>query len=103
VLSGDYLYVPLEQGILNCYHAKTGQRQYQQRLEGKFTASPVAGDGKIYLTNEEGLTFVIKAGPTFEVLARNALDEYCLASPAIAGHELFIRTEHHLYCIGTGR
>jgi outer membrane protein assembly factor BamB len=73
--------------------------QYQQRLDGKFWASSVAGDGKVFVTNEEGVTYVIKAGPQFELLAKNALEEYTLASPAIAGGELFLRTEKHLYCI----
>jgi outer membrane protein assembly factor BamB len=100
LLYGEYLYVHDEQGILACYDARTGKRQYRERLEGKFTASAAAGDGKLYVTNEDGTTFVIQAGPKFAVLARNALEEYTLASPAIAGKELFLRTEHHLYCIG---
>jgi outer membrane protein assembly factor BamB len=105
LLAGDYLYVHDEQGFLACYDARTGKRQYRERLEGKFTASAAAGDGKLYVTNEDGVTFVIQAGPKFAVLAQNALDEYTLASPAIAGKEMFLRTEHHLYCIGaaTGR
>jgi outer membrane protein assembly factor BamB len=99
VLYGDYLYVHTEVGILSCYHAPTGKLQYRERLAGKFYASAAAGDGKVYVTNEDGTTFVVRAGPRFELLARNALGEYCLASPAFAGGELFLRTEHHLYCI----
>src|SRR5262249_4309744 len=97
---GDYLYVHNEQGVLACYEAKSGKLQYKERLEGKFLASSAAGDGKVFITNEAGMTFVIRAGPKFEVLARNALDEYSVASPAICGGALFLRTEHHLYCIG---
>ena len=82
--------------------ARTGEVRYRQRLEGKFTASAVAGDGKVYVTNEDGTTFVLRAGPKFELLSRNELKEYTLASPAIAGGRLFLRTEHHLYCIGRG-
>jgi outer membrane protein assembly factor BamB len=100
LLYGDYLYLNNEQGVLSCYQARTGQLQYRERLDGKFTGSPVAGDGKVYFTNEAGTTWVVKAGPTFAVLARNALGEYCLASPAIAGGSLFIRTEEHLFCVG---
>jgi outer membrane protein assembly factor BamB len=93
---GDYLYVHTEQGLLSCYQATTGKLQYRERLEGKFIASSVAGDGKVYFTNEDGTTFVVKAGPRFELLARNALEEYTLASPAIAGGDLLLRTEKHL-------
>jgi outer membrane protein assembly factor BamB len=100
VLSGDFLYVPDERGIITCYEAATGTLRYRERLGGKFTASPVAGDGKVYCTNEAGTTFVLKAGPHFEVLARNELREDCLASAAVSGGQLFLRTEHHLFCIG---
>ena len=99
LLYGDFLYVHNEQGILSCYEAKTGKLQYRERLDGKFSASPVAGDGKLYVTSEAGITFVIRAGPKFEVVARNSLDEYSVASPAIAGGALFLRTEKHLYCV----
>jgi outer membrane protein assembly factor BamB len=99
LLNGDYLYVHDEHGFLSCYEARTGKRQYRERLRGKFTASAVGGAGKVYVTNEDGVTYVLKAGPKFTVLARNPLGEECLASPAIAGGELFVRTEHHLYCI----
>jgi outer membrane protein assembly factor BamB len=100
VLYGDFLYVVTEVGVLSCFEAKTGKRQYRERLAGKFTASPVAGDGKVYMTNEEGTTFVVKAGGRFELLARNALKEYCLASAALVDGRILLRTEKHLYCIG---
>lgn len=100
VLYGDYLYVHNEPGILTCREARTGKEVYRQRLAGKFTASSVAGDGRLYLTNEDGVTYVIKAGPKFELLAQNDLSETCLASPAISHGRLFIRTERHLYCVG---
>ena len=100
MLLGD-LYTVTEQGILSCYDAATGKVLYRERLDGKFTASPVAGDGKVYCTNEAGTTFVIKAGPKFEVLAFATLSDGLLASPAIAGKDIFIRTERLLYCIRT--
>jgi outer membrane protein assembly factor BamB len=100
VLYGEYLYLPTEKGILSCYQARSGKLAYQQRLDGRFYASPVAGDGKVYLTNDAGMTFVVKAGPAYELLARNALQEYSLASPAISQGHIFLRTEHRLYCIG---
>src|SRR5262249_31320014 len=101
LLLGDSLYVHTEQGVLTCYEAATGKVQYRERLEGEFTASAVAGDGNVYLTNEDGDTFVIRAGPKFELLARNSLQGYTLASPAIAGKDLFLRTERSLFCIRT--
>jgi hypothetical protein len=99
LVSGDHLYLHTEDGFLSCYEARTGKRLYQERLGGKFIASPVAGDGKVYLTNEEGTTLVLKAGPKFEVLSRNRLEEYTLASPAISQQEIYLRTEKHLYAI----
>lgn len=82
---GDEVYVQNEQGLLTCYDAQTGRQHDHQRLGGKFTASAVAADGRICLTNEDGLTTVFAAGPRFERLAENKLGERCLASPAIAG------------------
>ena len=85
-----------------CLDAKTGQEIYgQQRIKsGTYSASPVLADDKIYITNEDGLTTVIKAGPKFELLAENALNDYCLSSPAISDGQMFIRTAGHLFCIG---
>jgi hypothetical protein len=60
----------------------------------------VLGDGKIYVTNEEGLTSVIKSGPVFEVLAENDLEDYTLSSPAISSGQIFIRTTKFLYSVG---
>jgi outer membrane protein assembly factor BamB len=99
LLHGDYLYVHNELGILTCFEAKTGKAQYRERLEGKFTSSGVAGDGKVYLFNEAGAGFVIRTGPRFELLAKNALSEYTVASPAIAHGCLFVRTQKHLWCV----
>ena len=68
-------------------------------VEG-LSPSPVAADGKIYITNEDGLTTVIAAGPKFEILAENPLNDYCLSSPAISDGNIFIRTGQYLYRIG---
>jgi outer membrane protein assembly factor BamB len=99
VLYGEYLYVLNETGIVRCYQATTGKLEYQQRVEGKYFASPVAGDGKVFVTNDGGTTFVLRAGPHFELLSRNSLDDFCLASPALSDGEILIRTERYLYCI----
>jgi outer membrane protein assembly factor BamB len=102
VTDGKYFYVVNDKGIMWCLDAKTGKEIYsQQRIKpGIYSGSPVLADGKIYVTNEEGLTTVVKAGPTFEVLAENALNDYCLSSPAISEGQIFIRTASNLYCIG---
>ena len=102
VVYQDRLYVHNEAGVLTCYQAADGRLAYRRRLEGKFTASSVAGDGKVFLTNEEGTTYVVRAGAEFGLLATNCLAEYTLASPAISGGRLFLRTEQHLYCIAPG-
>jgi outer membrane protein assembly factor BamB len=98
---GEELFVHNEQGVIACYDAQTGREQYRQRLDGRFTASAVAAEGNIYLTNEDGVTFVFTAGPRFELVARNDLGERCLASPAISNGSLLIRTEKHLFCVAS--
>lgn len=103
LLYRNRLYVHEEQGILRCFSAETGDVIYRQRLDGKFRASGVAGDGKIYLTDNEGTTHVIAAGDEFRLLAENALGEECLASPAISAKCLFLRTRFHVHCIGPPR
>jgi len=102
VVYGDYLYVCSMQGIIACYNAKTGERLYQQRLGegGAYTASPVAADGKVYFTSEDGDVFVVKAGPKYELLATNPIGEVCMASPALSDGMIFVRAEHHVFAIG---
>jgi outer membrane protein assembly factor BamB len=102
VTDGKYFYIVNDKGIVYCLDAKTGKEVYgQQRLKpGTYSASPVLADGKIYVTSEDGLTSVFKAGPAFEILAENALNEYCLSSIAVSDGQLFLRTATALYCIG---
>lgn len=105
IIYGDYFYVCRMNGILLCYDAKTGEEIYKQRVGGMnsaFTASPVAADGKLYLAGEFGDVHIIKAGPEYELMATNSLNESCLASPAISGKLLFVRTIGHLFAIGKG-
>jgi outer membrane protein assembly factor BamB len=87
-------------GVLTVTDAKTGERVHQERLGGVYSASPVAADGKIYLLSEDGETIVLAAGRTPRVLARNRLMARQLASPAISGGRLFIRSDEQLYAIG---
>ena len=72
----------------------------QQRVEGVFSASPVAADGKVYFVSENGETIVMQAGRTPTVLARNDLGERAIASPAISNGQIFIRTDDHVFAIG---
>jgi hypothetical protein len=74
---------------------------WQEKRLGPFSASPLYADGKIYLLNEQGVGYVVKAGKQYELLAKNDLKEHSLASYAAADGALFIRTEEHLYRIET--
>lgn len=105
IVYGDYLYTCANNGTLTCYNAKTGEQIYRERLAGRgsgyaFTASPVAADGKLYFTSEDGEIFVIKAGPAYELLAANSMGEVCMATPAISEGMIFIRGQQHVYGIG---
>jgi outer membrane protein assembly factor BamB len=102
VTDGTHVYVINDRGIMWCLDPKTGREIYgRQRLApGTYSGSPVLADGKIYITNEDGMTSVVKAGPAFELLASNDFDDYTLSSPAVSEGQIFIRTQKHLYCIG---
>ena len=100
------LYTLTEKGIFSRYDPATGERVYRSRIDREaraFTASPWAYDGKIFALSEEGATFVIRAGEEFELLGVNPLDEFALASPAIVGDRLLIRTQSRLYSIRRAR
>jgi outer membrane protein assembly factor BamB len=99
---GDYLYSATNNGVLKCYSARTGARQYEHRLgEGTtaFSASPVAGAGQIYFTSEEGDVFVVRAGPRFELLSHNRMGESCLATPALSEGKLYFKTRHQVVAV----
>ncbi len=103
ILYGDYLYLTTDRGILTCLDAKTGELKYEGGrvpIPATFTASPVAFEGKILLTSEDGETFIVKAGPKHEILGTNSIGEPVYASPAIADGNIFIRGEKNLYAIG---
>lgn len=103
ILYGDYLYLTTDRGILTCLDSRTGEVKYEGGrvpVPATFTASPIAFEGKILMTSEDGDTFVIKAGPKHEILATNSVNEPVYASPAVADGNIFIRGEKTLYCIG---
>jgi outer membrane protein assembly factor BamB len=102
VVDGKYYYSINDRGIMYCLDAKTGAPVYgAKRIKpGTYSASPILADGKIYITNEDGLTSVVKAGPQFEVLAENDVNDYCLSTISVSEGQLFLRTAQALYAIG---
>jgi outer membrane protein assembly factor BamB len=99
LLVGDELYLVNDRGIATCLDAKTGKRHWQNRLGGDFSASPLFADGRIYYLDENAKTTVIAPGLEFKVLATNSLDGRSLASLAVWGKSIFLRTDTHLYRI----
>ncbi|HWG42630.1 MAG TPA: PQQ-binding-like beta-propeller repeat protein [Gemmataceae bacterium] len=100
LLVGEELYFVSDSGQASCLDARTGQVHWQERLGGNYSASPLFAGGKLYFQSEEGAGVVVQASKEFKLLARNALNERSLASPAAADGALFLRTEKHLYRIG---
>ncbi len=101
VYQGTY-YTLLDRGLMLAHDARTGSEIYgRKRLRpgSGFTASPWAYNGNVFVLSEDGDTYVIKAGPEFEIVATNPLDEMTLATPAVAGGKLLIRTQSKLYCL----
>jgi outer membrane protein assembly factor BamB len=98
-----HLFMVKNGGIVTCLDAKTGQQVNQDRVPGSagYYGSPVVGDGKIYLVSQRGEISVISAEPHWRVLSRAKLDEDVMATPAIAGGRIYIRSNEHLYCFGT--
>jgi outer membrane protein assembly factor BamB len=94
------LYMASDVGVISAVDASNGRRVWQQRIEGVFSASPVAADGKVYFVSENGETLVLKAGRSPELLARNGLGVRGVASPAIAGSQIFLRGDNEIFCIG---
>jgi len=100
---GNYLYACSDGGILGCYDAWTGEELYRERVgDGTtgFSGSPVAAEGKLYLTGESGEIFVVRAGRDFEILGRNDMGETCMATPALSEGVLFVRARHHVFAVG---
>ncbi len=91
------------QGVLNCADGATGRPLWSRRLEGTYSASPLAADGKIYLINEEGVTTLFQAGTETQILAVNSLPDTFLANPVAAGNALYFRSDKYLYCIANPR
>jgi outer membrane protein assembly factor BamB len=99
----DYLYVLRNEGILTCYGLATGEVQYVDRIPHQgsgFSSSPVASDGRIYLSSEDGDIFTVRAGSRFELLGVNSIGQPLMATPAISSGMMFVRAEQDLFAIG---
>ncbi|HEY7497744.1 MAG TPA: PQQ-binding-like beta-propeller repeat protein, partial [Vicinamibacterales bacterium] len=104
LIYGGILYVLGNAGLFDAYDLETGEEIYRQRIEhggSGFSASPVAADGKIYLSSEDGDIFVVRSGRTFELLAKNPMGEPLMATPALVGRTMFVRGQKHLFAIGS--
>jgi outer membrane protein assembly factor BamB len=99
---GDLVYLAADHGVVTAVDRSSGERVWRERTGGIFSASPVAGDGKLYLASETGATFVYAAGREPRLLARNQVDGRLVASPAIAGGRIYLRTDDRLLSIGGG-
>jgi len=92
VLVGEQLYFVSDNGVATSLNAKTGEEIWRKRLGGNFSASPLYADGRLYFLSEECVTTVIAPGPAFEAIATNRLEGRCLASPAVSGKAIYLRT-----------
>ena len=100
LLIGDDLYMVADNGIVSCVDAKSGTIHWQDRVSKGTSASPLYADGKIYIQDELGVGYVLQPGHELKLLATNNLADKSLASYAVSGKHLLIRTQHFLYCIG---
>lgn len=103
VLVNGLLFTINDTGTAKCWEAATGKALWTQRMGGKYAASLLTAQGRVYCFNQEGKTTVFRAARDCEVLATNTLDSGMMASAAVAGKTLFLRTKTHLYCIEMGR
>jgi outer membrane protein assembly factor BamB len=96
----DLLFLWSEQGIVSCYDAAGGETHWQKRVGGNFFGSPVCINGRLYAVDDTGEVVVLAASREYEELARNALNELCRSTPAVAGGRMYVRTASHLISIG---
>lgn len=99
LLYKDYLFLPADKNFVTCIDARTGTAVWKERLGDQFHASPVGAADRVYLATKEGAVKVFRAGPSFELLADNAMGETIVASPAIANGRIYLRGDKHLYCV----
>jgi len=100
VAAAGKFFVVTDEGMGSCWDEKTGERLWFERLGKHHSGSGVVAGGHVYFTDDDGMTFVLKASETFEVVAKNPIGERCYSSPALADGNIFLRGEKHLFCIG---
>jgi len=99
ILVDGLLYTAAEESFLTCVEAATGQVVWTERIGGKYAASPIYADGRLYFFSQDGTTTVLKPGRTLEILATNTLANGFMASPAVSGKSFYLRTKTDLYRI----
>jgi outer membrane protein assembly factor BamB len=99
LLVDRHLYFISDNGVFTCLDAMTGEEKYRERLSGNFSSSLWYADGKLFISNREGITYVLQPGDTFALLAKNELPDAIFATPAALGKSIYMRTEEHLYRI----
>lgn len=97
------LYLVNDGGIATCFDAESGKQVWQERLQGNFSSSPVLAGDLLYATSETGVTSIFKAGRTFELIGANSMQEPVMATPAVCGGQIFLRTASKLYCLGAAK
>jgi outer membrane protein assembly factor BamB len=100
IVIGDLLFMVSDNGIITCLDAKTGEVVWEQKVGGEFSASPISAEGRVYFFDREGKATVIEAAREFKTVAENKLDDGCMASAAVSGKALFVRTRSALYRVG---
>jgi outer membrane protein assembly factor BamB len=100
VFANGLLFMANDTGIISAIDAKSGERVWQHRVAGVFSASPIAAAGRVYFVSESGKTIVMKADRTPEVLAENTIDARLVASPAASRGKLFLRSDDRIYAVG---
>jgi hypothetical protein len=100
IVEGPYFLVTKDDGIVSCFEAQTGRRFWMERMGRHYSASIVSAEGLVYLTDDEGITKVVRPAAELDVVAENQLGENCYASPAISNQQIFMRGREHLICIG---
>ena len=103
IVLGHQVFVVIDSGIAFCRNLETGDVLWKKRLSGAFSASPVLAGGHLFVTDEKGTTFVLHASDKFELVAKNEISEPTFSTLAICDERIYLRTLHHLYCIGGGR
>jgi len=97
ILVNGLIYTAAEQSFLTCLDEQSGQPVWTERIGGRYAASPICADGRIYFFSQEGVTTVIKPGRSLQILSTNILDDGFMASPAVSDKAFFLRTKSHLY------